>query len=136
MDGSHQRRHQLFTLVSILMVVVTIALGQGSPAPAWASSIEAFLTDLGTWQAPRPAATFIGLGNGQLVSDNWEIMKKYRGTTITWEATFEGVTRDTLLVSDSGRESKEMDKLIATFPAKGFRVAVHAYVSARHCPNG
>jgi hypothetical protein len=103
-------------------------LGQGTASLDWASSLDAFLRDLATWHGPKPGASISMLNSGQLVSDKWEIMKKYRGRTVTWDATVKGVMRAKLLLSEEGGESKEMDKVDGTFIAKDFAVSVHAYI--------
>lgn len=104
---------------------------QEAARPDWASSLEAFLRDLSSWQGPKPGATVRMLNDGQVVSDKWEIMKKYRVQTVTWEATVKGPTRGKLLLSEEGGVSKEMDKIDAEFPANEFAVMVHIYADPK-----
>jgi len=106
-------------------------LAQGAARPEWTSSLEAFLRDLSSWQGPKPGATVSMLNDGQVVSNKWEIMKKYRVQSVTWEATVKGLTRGKLLLSDEGGEGKEMDKIDAVFPENEFAVAVHIYADPK-----
>jgi len=106
-------------------------LAQRAAKPDWAVSLEAFLRDLDNWQGPKPGATVRMLNDGQVVSDKWGIMRKYRVQAVTWEATVKGLTRGKLLLSEDGGASKEMDKIDAKFPENEFAVMVHVYADPK-----
>jgi len=80
---------------------------------SWVNSFGAFVREVAEWSGDKPGASLMGMNRGQVVpSKDWEIMKKYENKKVTWEATFQGMKRDSPLLSGG---MKEMDKVDLQF---------------------
>lgn len=120
------RLRNLIVLFVIAAFLTPIAHGSAAHYQTWRDSFENFVQQVAAWDGRKPAATTSMMASGQIVSQEWDIMRKFGAGTVTWEGTFEGLGEGQLLLSDDGGKRQRMDKVEIKLSA-GAPTIVHAY---------